>query len=263
MTPPADFLESERLEARLQHPCFPQLRDPNTPVWRYMDFAKFVALLKSRSIYLTRVDRFTDPYEGTTTPRTAAGIGQFLKNMGSAHDEAYVLNMLDAARRELFVSCWHANEHESEAMWRLYCGDGGGVAIQTTYSALLEAVRWHQGVYIGAVSYVDYRNTSFPDANIFYPVMHKRASFIHEREVRLVKLSPPQLDGTQELALSLSVELEGLCKAIYVSPSSPSYYFEAVKAVVDAIAPNLSSRLQYSQMTSPPLRPPQKISNGK
>ena len=255
MTAHPDFPESERLEVRLQHPCFPQLKDPTTPVWRYMDLAKFVALLKSRSIYLTRVDRFSDPYEGTTTPRTAAGIGQFLKNMGSVHDEAHVLKMLDAARQELFVSCWHANEHESEAMWRLYCGDGGGVAIQTTYSALLDAVRWHKGIYIGAVSYVDYRIASFPDANVFYPVMHKRASFMHEREVRLVKLSPPPLDGTQDLALSVPVELESLCQAIYVSPSAPNYYFEAVSAVVDAIAPSLSSRLQWSQMLLPPLRP--------
>jgi len=256
MTAPDGFPESERLEARLQHPCFPQLKDPSTSIWRYMDLAKFVALLKSRSIYLTRVDRFSDPYEGTTTLRTAAGIGQFLKNMGNVHDEAHVLKMLDAARQELFVSCWHVNEHESEAMWRLYCGDGGGVAIQTTYSALLEAVRWHQGVYIGKVTYVDYRNASFPDANVFYPVMHKRASFMHEREVRLVKLSPPQLDGTQDLALSVPVELENLCNAVYVSPSAPNYYFEAVRAVVDAIAPDLSSRLQWSQMASPPLRPP-------
>ncbi len=31
-----------------------------------------------------------------------------------------------------FVSCWHENETESEAMWKLYLKSGDGVAIQTT-----------------------------------------------------------------------------------------------------------------------------------
>lgn len=256
MHPSEEFPEHERVEARITHPCFPQPREKSIPVWRYMDLAKLVSMLKSRSIYLTRIDRFNDPYEGTTTPRTAAGIGQFLKHIDAVHDETHILKMLDSARQELFVSCWHANRYESEAMWRLYCGDRGGVAIQSSYAALMEAIRWQKGVYVGAVRYVDYRTASFPDANVFYPVMHKRASFAHEQEIRLVKLHPLPLDGEQDLALSIPVDLNDLCHSIYVAPSAPSYYFEAVKAVVEAIAPELVEKLRWSDMNSPPLRSP-------
>ena len=38
--------------------------DPNTPLWRYMDFAKFVALLEHRAIYFARADQLGDKFEG-------------------------------------------------------------------------------------------------------------------------------------------------------------------------------------------------------
>ena len=44
--------------------------DPNlsvpaddTPLWRYLDFARFMALLDSASLWFARADTFTDQYE--------------------------------------------------------------------------------------------------------------------------------------------------------------------------------------------------------
>lgn len=256
MNSESEIPEHDRLEVRLRHECFPQPRHKSVPVWRYMDIAKLVSMLKSGSIYLTRIDRFSDPYEGTITQLTAEGIDQFMKSMDFATDASQVLKMTDEARRELFVSCWHANEHESEAMWRLYCGDSGGVAIQSTYLSLMESIRLHQGVYIGVVKYIDYNTSVFPGANVYYPVMHKRASFNHEREVRLVKLHSLPIGREQDAALSIGVDIDQLVKAIYVSPSAPSYYFDAVQTIVQAIAPSLASRLKWSEMSSPPFRGP-------
>lgn len=219
-----------------------------------MDLAKLVSLLRTRALYLTRIDQFSDPYEGTTTPRTAAGIREFLRRNGAKSPLSEVIGFYEKSRKGTFVSCWHANDYESEAMWRLYCGNDGGVAVQTTYGALLETIRWQQGVYIGTVSYVDYGSASFPDANAFYPVMHKRAAFAHEREVRIVKYVPESPTEEQPTGLSLSVELPAVCQAIYVSPSASKYYFDAVHAVVEAIAPGLEARLRWSQMNVPPVR---------
>ena len=42
--------------------------EPDTALWRYMDFAKFVALLEQRAIYFARADRLGGTFEG------AAGI---------------------------------------------------------------------------------------------------------------------------------------------------------------------------------------------
>lgn len=248
-----EFPESEKLTKRLAHPCFPQPTEIEVPVWRYMNLAKLVSFLKSEAIYLSRLDQFTDPYEGTTTQRTADGIAEFLRQTGAKSSITEVLGFYEKSRKETFVSCWHANKHESEAMWRLYGGEEG-VAIQSTYSALTESIRLEAGVYLGLVQYVDYRNASFPDANLFYPAMHKRASFSHEHEVRMIRIFPVSPTESQPKGLTLPIELGAICKSILVSPTAPRYYFEAVKAVVDAITPRLSDRVKWSEMSSPPLR---------
>ena len=254
MTAPENFPQSERLEVRLSHPCFPQPVSSVVPVWRYMDLAKLVSLLTSRALYLTRIDQFTDPFEGTTTERTAAGIAEFLRRTGSKNQIADVLQFYETSRKGTFVSCWHASEHESEAMWRLYSGGAGGVAVQSTYAALLDSIRWQQGLYIGQVSYVDYAKASFPDANAFYPVMHKRLAFAHEREVRIVRYLPESPTESQPTGLSLPIDLAAVCQAIYISPAATEYYFDAVRSVVQAIAPSLQARLQWSNMSALPVR---------
>jgi hypothetical protein len=33
-------------------------------IWRYMDFAKFVAMLQTESLFFNRADKFRDPLEG-------------------------------------------------------------------------------------------------------------------------------------------------------------------------------------------------------
>ena len=88
-------------------------------------------------------------------------------------------------RASSYVSCWHMNAGESEAMWRLYCGSSSGVALQTTYERLAASVD-DDNVYIGLVRYADYDNDTIPSRTVFDPVMHKRAAFAHEREVRVL-----------------------------------------------------------------------------
>jgi hypothetical protein len=38
--------------------------EPETRLWRYMDFAKFVSLLETRSIHFARADVLGDSFEG-------------------------------------------------------------------------------------------------------------------------------------------------------------------------------------------------------
>lgn len=219
-----------------------------------MSLPKLISLLTSKSLHMTRLDHMADPYEGSTTRRTAAGIDRFLKDLGSDRGYHEISDFVRKARASTFISCWHANEHESEAMWRLYGGQGGGVAIQATYAKLVESIRDHYDTYIGMVSYIDYDTASFPDANAFYPVMHKRASFAHEREVRLVWYwgSPPEPD-TVPSHLQIAWDPSKFCESICVDPYAPEYYFDAVKAVLSSIQPNMRERLQWSRMKADPI----------
>ena len=73
-----------------------------------------------------------------------------------------------------YLSCWHMNEHESVAMWKIYqSGAPQGIAIQSTYRRLSEAITDDSGILIGTVAYADYATEVCPR------VYYLRDSFIN------------------------------------------------------------------------------------
>lgn len=141
-------------------------------------------------------------------------------------------------------------------MWRLYCGKGNGVAVQTTYERLVKAIESEFEVYVGCVKYIDYDREWFSDANAFYPVMHKRLAFAHEREVRFVsspsayRAMPPEQKPT---SISISWNSSTMIERVYIDPYAPEYFYEVVQSIVSAIEPSLSPRLVWLQMKAAPL----------
>lgn len=84
--------------------------------------------------------------------------------------------------KNALVSCWHQNDVESEAMWKLYAKEEGSVAIVTTVQKLVSILPKGVGDVI-PVQYIDYENVNeslSPVNAIFF----KRKSFAHEREYR-------------------------------------------------------------------------------
>ena len=205
---------------------------------------------------MSRLDKLADPYEGTLTAKTIEEIHQFFRRVRSKDGWAQMSKLYRQNQRTTFVCCWHANDQESEAMWRLYCGQANGIAIQTTYEHLVRAIENEIDVYVGFVKYIDYEREWFPDANAFHPVMHKRLSFEHEREIRLVsspsafRSSPPEQNPA---AISIPWDSSALVERIYVDPYAPEFFYEVVQAVLDAFEPSLSSRLVWSHMKDAPL----------
>jgi hypothetical protein len=64
--------------------------DDDTILWRYMDLAKFISLLKDKTLYMTRADMFEDPFEG------AVGL---LRNQKEYDDSFYRKNWLLTVRK--------------------------------------------------------------------------------------------------------------------------------------------------------------------
>jgi len=160
-------------------------------------------------------------------------------------------------RRHIYVNCWYLGDLESEAMWRLYCPNNNGVAIQTSYSKLVESVANDSELYIGRVTYIDYDSQTLPSGNLFYPVMHKRISFAHEQEVRLVKLMiPDNLGLPHEFCppgIPVDWPLEPTVDAIYVDPYAPEYFHNVVRLVVRRVTPSLEDRVLWSPMKASPV----------
>lgn len=218
----------------------------NCTLWRYMDFTKFLSLLENRNLLFPRADQFDDPYEGAWS---RAGVALFRDPITSGGWPTNVvdqmINQIDDFRRQMFISCWTASEHESAAMWKLYLQSSEGVAIQTDHDALAAALdRSPLTVRTSMVKYIDYDTVPIPINNLFFPFVHKRLSFAHETELRAIFWSFEDVTQTQiaegvtsviaEGATSVTIDIvpEELIKSVHVSPNAPKWFGQLVEQVL-------------------------------
>jgi len=242
-------------EDKLRHPCFPQPSAGTTRVWRYLDLAKLVWLLERKQLYLSRLDLLNDPHEGSIPSLAVLVREQQCRELGAEHAIPQIAALNERNRFFTYVSCWHLGNAESEAMWRLYCGDNSGVAIQTTYAALVRSLESDPHCYIGTVTYIDYEIGAFPQTNVYYPMMHKRASFAHEQEVRIIKSDMKAWDTPGQIGepgIAIPWDPSASVDAIYVNPYAPEFYRDVVQSVVRQFAPALTDRVQWSAMRAAP-----------
>ena len=232
--------------------AFPQPEDAGVKVWRYLDLPRFIWMLATKALTFVRVDSLEDPFEGSIPPAV------FEEWRANPDTSEVIEHARSGLRRQTFVSCWHANNVESEAMWRLYCGSHDGIALQTTYEKLDASLpRW---VHLGQVKYLDYENDKEPPKDTLALLMRKRQAFEHEHEVRALiwpKTSPPgprpDRVGDNESVINLPWSAREHLERIYVSPYAEEWYRDVVVAVLEKFAPDLVGRLQWSHMRGVPL----------
>lgn len=147
------------------------------------------------------------------------------------------LSVPETTRKELYVSCWYASEHESAAMWKLYLSDLTGVAIKSSTDRLIDiAERSAYTIGMTHVEYVNYETESIPITNTLFPVKHKRLSFAHEQEFRAVIWSS-MTDNEPLIAkdvpcVSVPIIPAHLIEAVHVSPLAPRWVGELVQKII-------------------------------
>lgn len=225
-------MKKKKLANKLEHPCFPQPNEQNNKVWRYIDVSKLIDIISRKSLFLCRLDLLDDTHEGSFTKIHFETRQTEYEKYGISH----VIPTLEKSNKNfpksMFVNCWYFDNYESEAMWKLYCPDNKGVAIQTSYKKLVDSVSFDDYLYIGSIQYLDYETEWFPTGNIFYPVMHKRKAFQHEKEIRLVKTDYKYwVDNSLEPPSGVYIpwEIEKYSENIYVNPYAPIWYYEVIK----------------------------------
>lgn len=225
----------------VKHPAFPQPLDLNEKVWRYMDFTKFISFLESRSLYFSSADKFEDPLEGSY-PKMNIMADEARINKVDIPDELKsnlrerIYKLRSCAPSWHFINCWHLNNHESAAMWKLYLKGKEGIAIQSTYQNLQDCFSIvERKIFIGQVKYIDFETEllDLSNGSIFAPFTYKRKSFEHEKEVRAITTETNNLwernivDG-----FNIPVNLDTLIKNIYVPPNAPYWFEKLVKSVI-------------------------------
>jgi len=134
-------------------------------------------------------------------------------------------------------------------MWKLYASTDEAVAIQSTYNRLHECLT--DKSYVGVVNYIDYEHHLIPFNNAFWPYVHKRLSFEHERELRIVEVDFPEAKESDTLNWGdintptgklIKINLNDLLEAVYVSPTAPSWFFELVETIIKRYDYSFSAR---------------------
>jgi len=129
------------------------------------------------------------------------------------------------SRKHTFISCWHENEHESEAMWKLYSSYlDNAIAVRTSYDSLYRSLGCNPSISIGRVLYID---LSKGYAGINEAFWRKRKSFAHEKEVRAIVVDLECSDTGKIIYCDLSILIE----EVFVSPSAPSWFVSLVNDV--------------------------------
>jgi hypothetical protein len=227
-----------------KHEVFKAPENPDIPIWRYMDFTKFVSMLVNRGLFFSRLDKLNDPFEGslpklnvrddliTVPPELAQDPEAAQKYRDSFKQVRHVIRRM---RAWVFTSTWHMAEQESAAMWKLYARTEEAICVRSTFTKLSNLVP--EDVFVGRVFYIDYDRQVVPFNNLLWPYIHKRRSFEHERELRAVIVdmkgafssppSEPPPDGVWR-----GIDLAALIESVYVAPTAPVWFKDTVHATI-------------------------------
>jgi hypothetical protein len=211
----------------------------DTVIWRYVDLAKFMSMLESRSLYFTSIAVLAreDQWEGV-----------FHRELREMWREVAGTDNLESSRQYLmeraFVNCWYMSEHESDAMWKVYSQGSRNVAIRSTFGKLRDTLgSCAEPIHVGQVEYIDRGSydykTKMVDAsagavvlNITPVLLWKRPSYSHERELRTFYYTGSPARGPKTPGMPMFVDLNLLFDEIRVSPRSEPWFRELVEQIM-------------------------------
>jgi hypothetical protein len=237
----------------------------DTKLWRYLDLSQFLWLLASQSLYFANVLEFPDKWEGHLSVATIEGIKRWVRETLSGHSSppelsenqqgviALLSESLKSLQQKYGICCWHKNQLESVAMWKLYTQGKDGVAIQTTVGRLKECLsKESRPIYVASVRYGhEAIEGAVDEPDPLIPITTKRRSFEHESEVRLILElvadfeSPRSSTGTV-----VSVDLDTLIERIVVSPEYPAWAIPSLQERISIAG--LAVRVETSDLLKLP-----------
>jgi hypothetical protein len=234
-----------------------EIPDNNQKIWRYMDFSKYVDLLVTSELHFTRADKLEDPYD-------CSGMqffGDIYKRLPPAPPEGkeWARKVNTFGRLFVYLNCWHMNDVESPALWKLYSENKyETIAIQSTFGKLDSEIKlkWpRDGISISKVKY-DPENAGKPIGNPpegrlfsclgWENIIYKRKSFEHEQELRafifqrvdkLRENNTLQNEAHLEKLkkrpeyIRIKITPSDLIEKVYVSPHAKDLFVELVKNV--------------------------------
>lgn len=203
-------------------------------------------MLSKGQMYFCRVDKLEDQREAMLSRKTVdLEVGALLGNetvqekLGGRPDGEILARLTAGSsdmrvRASTFVNCWYHSEGESVAMWQIYGAQG--IAIQSTWRRLMEALPDGNEVAVGAIQYVDYDSTYI---NPHQPFQYKDRIYEHEHEIRAMVKRPPRelsilsICRDHPSGIDIDVNLDRLIKRIYLAPGAGGWFREVVEELLE------------------------------
>ena len=204
------------------------LDDPaGLSIWRYMDLEKLLSILCDQALFFasSRTLARDHWFEGQLTREEIRSFA-LTPEAAAELDEKYNRSTFE----RLFFNCWHLNEGELNAMWKIYINGNGGVAVRSTVERLKSSLQNSpQDISLGTISYSSDKLSD----NFDHPIrryMRKRGAFRHEQEARLV-LYDENRTYVGKPGVLIPVEIGLLISEIVIAPKADIWFFELVKTL--------------------------------
>jgi hypothetical protein len=199
---------------------------------RYMDLAKFIDLLRSRSLYLCRADKFPDRFEGALIPAIRRAIDDnHRKGTIDYNADAFY----EKCRKSVYVNCWSIGADDNMALWHLYGGVASAIAITTTVTRLTHAcLGWNESVMMEGVRYIDHaKNPDMIIGRYTDPLCFKHKAYTFENEVRILlcRLCPAVRKNPKGIRMPLT-DLGKVIRSVIVAPEADVWFFKLVQDIV-------------------------------
>jgi hypothetical protein len=218
-----------------------EILEPNLEdrIWKYMDFTKFVLLLKN-GLWFSRVDLLEDKFEGKLSSMSG-----YLNGIHPGQSKEYDNNVVKSSRNSYeinrkwyVVNCWNLNKYESIALWSLYVKGECGVAIQSTYDKLKNAIYENKDTtrISGKVKYNERKSDKIDLSPMVLPAFHKDFIFRHEEEIRFLihtrKRTQTMDDDPGSPGRYICVNLNEIIERVVIAPKLSNWKFDLVKQLM-------------------------------
>ena len=232
-------------------------------IWRDMDFTRFSSLINEGSLFFCRADKLgnklVDKWEGVFPIKMIQQFELDKRRIPSNDGTTYTCCQWQITKEapSHLINCWHVNEDESFAMWKIYSGDNPqSIAIQSTIGRLKRSFDANtQRIWIGEVEYMDFRkwkpgnrffNVGAP--NILKAFFLKWHYFKYENEIRAV-VNKAYSKHRSGKGVFVQIDLNALIECIYLSPNSDQENLKQVKDLLNDH--NYSFRVESSDLGIP------------
>jgi len=232
-----------------------------------MSFPKFVSLLKD-GLFIPKGNDFKDKdvWEGLLP----------IKMYGNSKCKESYNNTFQSIAQWIYVSCWHKEECENFAMWKIYGQISEAVAIETTIDKLKMAYINNfpnSLAYLDEVDYVLKENNEQDYLNRALRLINKRPSqvgigqnvyhlkfffykdkgFEFEHEVRLVALDESFNLNLPNKKAGIHVnfrDVESFIQKVRISPTANEWFHDVVSDLLNKY--DIKTQIEHSRFSEQP-----------